>query len=98
MASRLSAAPGVSIRNDVVLNQVLVRFGDDDRMTRDVIARVQADGTCWAGGATWKGAHVMRVSISNWSTTEADIDRSAEAILRAFSSSQGAAAPGDIRA
>ena len=54
MASRLSAAPGVSIRNNVVLNQVLVRFGDDDRLTREVIARVQADGTCWAGGATGK--------------------------------------------
>lgn len=98
MASRLSAAPGVSIRNNVVLNQVLVRFGDDDRLTREVIARVQADGTCWAGGATWKSAHVMRISISNWSTTEVDIDRSVEAILRAFSSSQGAVAQGDIRA
>ena len=98
MASKLSSTPGVSIRNDVVLNQVLVRFGDDDRMTRDVIARVQADGTCWAGGATWKNTHVMRISISNWSTSESDIDRSAEAILKAFSSAQGAAAPDGTRA
>ena len=98
MASNLSTTPGVSIRNDVVLNQVLVRFKDDDRMTRDVIARVQADGTCWAGGATWKNTHVMRISISNWSTSESDIDRSAEAILKAFSSSQGAAAPDGTRA
>jgi glutamate/tyrosine decarboxylase-like PLP-dependent enzyme len=98
MASRLATEPGVSIRNDVVLNQVLVRFGDDDRMTREVIAHVQADGTCWAGGATWKSAHVMRISISNWSTTEEDVDRSAEAILRAFSSSREALARGDTRA
>lgn len=98
MASRLANVPGVSIRNDVVLNQVLVRFGDDDRMTRDVISRVQADGTCWAGGATWKSAHVMRISISNWSTSDADIDRSADAILRAFSSAQGAVAQDETRA
>jgi glutamate/tyrosine decarboxylase-like PLP-dependent enzyme len=98
MASRLATEPGVSIRNDVALNQVLVRFGDDDRMTRAVIARVQADGTCWAGGATWKSAHVMRISISNWSTTEEDVDRSAKAILRAFSSSREALAQDDTRA
>jgi hypothetical protein len=47
-----------------------------------VIRRVQDDGTCWVGGATWHGMHVMRISVSNWSTTEADIDQSAAAILR----------------
>ena len=83
MAERLSAAEGVRILNDVVLNQVLVQFSDDNT-TRDVIAKVQAEGTCWAGGAQWHGQQAMRISVSNWSTTEADIDRSAEAIVKAF--------------
>jgi glutamate/tyrosine decarboxylase-like PLP-dependent enzyme len=87
MADRLSREPGVRIVNDVVLNQVLVRFqgpeGEDpDETTRQVIARVQADGTCWTGGAVWHGHQVMRISVSNWSTTDADIDASADAILR----------------
>jgi hypothetical protein len=67
--------------NDVVLNQVLVRFGDDDR-TAKVIAGVQADGTCWMGGTTWHGRRYMRISVSNWTTTEADIDRSIAALRR----------------
>ncbi|MDP2056022.1 MAG: aminotransferase class V-fold PLP-dependent enzyme, partial [Acidobacteriota bacterium] len=83
MADRLSAAPGITILNEVVLNQVLVRFGDD-RTTQDVIARVQADGTCWAGGAFWQGQQAMRIAVSNWSTTEADIDRSADAMLACY--------------
>ena len=96
MADRLAAAPGVEILNDVVLNQILVRFtpsfgrrgaagsdvADGDAFTRDVIRRVQEDGTCWLGGRTWHGLGTMRVSITSWNTTEADIDRSAEAILR----------------
>jgi glutamate/tyrosine decarboxylase-like PLP-dependent enzyme len=89
MADRLRVAPGVTVLNDVVLNQVLVRFeppaGDADTFTRAVIARVQADGTCWLGGTTWHGLAAMRVSVSNWSTTEEDIDRSADAILRCAS-------------
>lgn len=89
MAAQLSGTSGVRILNDVVLNQVLVQFKDDDT-TRDVIAKVQAEGTCWAGGATWQGRQAMRISVSNWSTTEADIDRSATAILTAFSSSLAA--------
>jgi hypothetical protein len=68
-----------------VLNQVLVGFGDDDRTDR-VIAAVQAEGTCWLGGTTWRGRRLMRVSVSNWSTTEADVDASVEAILRAAAS------------
>jgi threonine aldolase len=86
MAERLSTALGVTILNDVVLNQVLVQFRDDET-TRGVIARVQADGTCWAGGATWQQKQVMRIAVSNWSTTQADIDRSADAILRCFRAS-----------
>ena len=81
MADRLRAADGVEVLNDVVLNQVLVRFGDDER-TRDVIARVQADGTAWMGGTTWRGEAAMRISVSNWSTTEADADRTVDVILR----------------
>ena len=93
IAEQLGSAPGVTILNDVVLNQVLVRFaapGEDDRAadarTAAVIAEVQRDGTCWAGGTTWKSRGAMRVSVSNWSTTERDIDRSAEAILRCAAS------------
>src|SRR5690606_21471163 len=84
-AGLLSAAPGVRILNDVVLNQVLVRFGEDDAMTREVIAGVQADGTCWASGTTWHGLAAMRISVSNWATSEADVAMSVEAMLRVFS-------------
>ena len=84
MADRLGAEPGIAILNDVVLNQVLVRFGDDDERTRAVIAAVQEDGTCWAGGTTWHGMAAMRISVSSWATTDADIDRSADAIIRCF--------------
>jgi glutamate/tyrosine decarboxylase-like PLP-dependent enzyme len=94
IAERLDAAPGVAILNEVVLNQVLVRFAapeDDDaaadRRTAEVIAATQQDGTCWAGGTTWRGRHAMRISVCNWSTTEEDIDRSAAAILRCAASS-----------
>lgn len=87
MAERLAKDPAVSILNDVVLNQVLVRFSDpsgsdSDEFTAAVIRRVQEDGTCWLGGTTWHGMRAMRISISNWSTTERDIDASADAILR----------------
>ena len=86
IAQRLAAAPGVTILNDVVLNQVLVQFRDDET-TKDVIARVQADGTCWAGGAFWQGQQAMRIAVSNWSTTEDDIDRSADAMLTCYRAS-----------
>jgi glutamate/tyrosine decarboxylase-like PLP-dependent enzyme len=75
------AAGGAEIANDVVLNQVLVSFGTDERTDR-VIDGVQRDGTCWLGGTAWRGRRLMRISISNWSTTEIDIDRSVDAILR----------------
>ncbi len=90
MADRLAAGPGVRILNEVVLNQVLVRFdptnGDadaalGDARTRAVIEAVQRDGTCWLGGTTWAGRAAMRISVSGWQTTPADIDRSADAIL-----------------
>jgi glutamate/tyrosine decarboxylase-like PLP-dependent enzyme len=84
MAELLGRHPDVEILNDVVLNQVLVRFGKSDELTREVIFRVQQDGTCWLGGTTWHNMAAMRVSVSNWSTTEHDIDVSADAILRAM--------------
>ena len=88
MAAKLSCHPRVRILNDVVLNQVLVRFEadgrDTDQLTKDVIAGVQQEGTCWLGGTVWHGRAAMRVSVSNWSTTDADIDRSADAILSVF--------------
>jgi glutamate/tyrosine decarboxylase-like PLP-dependent enzyme len=80
-ADRLGAAPGVEILNDVVLNQVLVAFGSDEA-TRAVLAGVQRDGTCWTSGTTWRGRAAVRISVSNWSTDEADVDRSVAAILR----------------
>ena len=85
MADTLRASDEIEILNDVVLNQVLVRFrpptGDADTYTREVIRRIQADGTCWLGGTIWRGRAAARISISNASTTEADVDRSAAAIL-----------------
>ena len=75
------AAGGAEIANDVVLNQVLVGFGSDER-TDAVIAAVQQDGTCWLGGTTWRGRRLMRISVSNYSTTTDDVDKSVAAILR----------------
>jgi glutamate/tyrosine decarboxylase-like PLP-dependent enzyme len=74
-------AAGFEILNDVVLNQVLVSFGTPEH-TAEVIAGIQADGTCWCGGTVWQGRHAMRISVSSWATTEADVDRSLEAMLR----------------
>jgi glutamate/tyrosine decarboxylase-like PLP-dependent enzyme len=90
-AELLGAEPGVEILNDVVLNQVLVRFGDDDEVTKATIAAVQEDGTCWLSGTVWQGSGAMRISVSNWRTTDDDVERSAEAILEA------AAVAGSVR-
>ncbi|HSH22086.1 MAG TPA: aminotransferase class V-fold PLP-dependent enzyme, partial [Candidatus Caenarcaniphilales bacterium] len=93
MADRLAAEPRVEVLNEVVLNQVLVRFGNDDALTADVVRRVQEDGTCWLSGSRWQGRGVMRISVSNWSTTDADADVSVEAILRCWRETQSASAP-----
>jgi glutamate/tyrosine decarboxylase-like PLP-dependent enzyme len=82
MASRL-AAGGVEILAPVALNQVLASFGND-ATTDSVIAAVQRDGVCWMGGTVWQGNHAMRISVSDSSTTEHDIDVSADAVLRAW--------------
>lgn len=91
MATRLAVHKSVEVLNEVVLNQVLLRCvpasgvsADADAFTDAVIDAVQRDGTCWLGGTKWKGMRAIRVSVSNWSTTETDIDRSADAILRAI--------------
>jgi glutamate/tyrosine decarboxylase-like PLP-dependent enzyme len=90
MAARLASEPGVSVVNDVVLNQAIIRFGSDagdvegDRLTVATIRRIQADGTCFASGASWRDRQVMRVSVTNGETTEADGLRSAEAMITAF--------------
>ncbi len=81
MADRLARSPRVAVLNEVVLNQVLVRFGDSDETTREVIRRVQDEGTTWAGGTTWDGRLAMRISVSNWATTPEDGDRAVDAIL-----------------
>jgi glutamate/tyrosine decarboxylase-like PLP-dependent enzyme len=80
--AELLEAGGATILNGVVLNQVLVRFGDGET-TRETITRVQQDGTCWLGGTDWFGEHAMRISVSNWRTTPDDVERSAAAILAA---------------
>lgn len=84
-AEGLSGVDGVELLNDVVLNQVLVRFTnaeDPDEHTRNVIARVQRDGTCWMSGTTWRGRTAMRISVCNWATSQEDVERSVDAILR----------------
>jgi glutamate/tyrosine decarboxylase-like PLP-dependent enzyme len=78
---QLGSIEGVEIGNEIILNQVLVSFGSDARTDR-VIDAVQRDGNCWMGGTTWRGRRYMRISVSNWSTTEGDVDRSVAAIRR----------------
>jgi glutamate/tyrosine decarboxylase-like PLP-dependent enzyme len=75
------AAAGYQVLNDVVLNQVLVSFGDA-ALTDRVIAAIQTDGTCWCGGTIWQGRAAMRISVSSWATTEEDVERSLAAMLR----------------
>jgi glutamate/tyrosine decarboxylase-like PLP-dependent enzyme len=72
---------GYEILNDVVLNQVLVSFGEPER-TRQIIARLQEEGTCWCGGTVWQGRTAMRISISSWATTDEDVERSLLAMRR----------------
>ena len=72
---------GYKVLNEVVLNQVLVSFGDE-KTTLKVIADIQSDGTCWCGGTVWQGQTAMRISVSSWATTEADVEQSLEAMIR----------------
>ena len=70
-----------SVLNEVVLNQVLVSFGEP-AMTNRIISEIQNDGTCWCGGTVWQGQTAMRISVSSWATTDADVERSLEAMVR----------------
>ena len=84
MAARMGdalRAAGHEVRNEVVLNQVLVSFGDEQATNR-VIAALQEDGTCWCGPTVWKGRAAMRISVSSWATTDEDVENSIAAILR----------------
>jgi glutamate/tyrosine decarboxylase-like PLP-dependent enzyme len=98
-AQLLSAEPGIAVLNDVVLNQVLVRFlaesgrdDDHDARTRAVIAAVQDDATCWVGGSVWRGQAVMRISVSNFATSDGDVAASAAAIIAAARNTRAASA------
>jgi glutamate/tyrosine decarboxylase-like PLP-dependent enzyme len=81
-------AAGCEVLNEVVINQVLVSFGDASN-TEEVIRRVQEEGICWCGGTVWQGKTAMRISVSSWATTSDDVDRSVEAILRAARATGG---------
>jgi glutamate/tyrosine decarboxylase-like PLP-dependent enzyme len=101
MGHRLAASPSLEILNDVVLNQVLVRVRAPERdperaeaLTARIVARVQQEGTCWVGGSRWLDRAAFRVSVSNWSTTGRDIDRSADAILRIVEAETGTGGTG----
>ncbi|HEX2296320.1 MAG TPA: aminotransferase class V-fold PLP-dependent enzyme [Actinomycetota bacterium] len=82
-ASSLAQRPGFEVLNDVVLNQVLVRVGDDDERTRATARAVQAGGLAWLGETTWRGKVALRISVSDHATTEADVDRTVDAIAAA---------------
>jgi threonine aldolase len=75
------AAAGYEVLNEVQLNQVLVSFGSAEK-TQQVIRAVQEDGTCWCGGTVWQGQTAMRISVSSWATSDADVEQSLEAMLR----------------
>jgi hypothetical protein len=77
------------VLNDVVLNQVLVRFGDDDALTRAVIDGVVRGGEAWLGATVWRGRAAARISVSNWMTTAADIDRLTAALAAEAHSRHG---------
>lgn len=72
---------GYEVLNEVALNQVLVYFGSSE-LTARIVEGIRADGTCWCGGTVWQGRPAVRISVSSWATTESDVDRSIEAMVR----------------
>jgi glutamate/tyrosine decarboxylase-like PLP-dependent enzyme len=84
-------AAGYEVLNDIVLNQVLVSFGSDEETAR-TIAAIQDDGTCFCAGTVWQGRSAMRISVSSWATTEDDVERSLDAMLRCAASARAAVA------
>ncbi|MEX2280411.1 MAG: pyridoxal-dependent decarboxylase [Acidimicrobiia bacterium] len=91
-AESLDAVEGIEVVNDVVLNQVLVRVGDE-ATTHQMERWLQAEGTAWLGGTVWRGERLLRISVSNWSTTEADVDLTVDAIKRARDHALATVAP-----
>jgi glutamate/tyrosine decarboxylase-like PLP-dependent enzyme len=83
-ANGIEAIDGARVENDVVFSQVSASFGSDER-TRQVTARLMADGTAWMTGSRWHDKAVLRISVSNWSTTDEDVARSLEALRKAAS-------------
>jgi len=81
-AAGLDGIPGASVLNEVVFTQVCATFGSDER-TEEVVRRLLADGTAWMTGSTWQGRSVLRISVSNWTTTETDVERSLDAVREA---------------
>lgn len=82
LAAGVAEVSGVDVVNEVVLNQVLIRVGNTDETNR-VEEFIQEEGTCWLGATTWRGDRLLRVSVSNWTTTAEDIDITVDAIARA---------------
>ncbi|HEX5770752.1 MAG TPA: aspartate aminotransferase family protein, partial [Nocardioidaceae bacterium] len=82
-AAGIAAMPGATVLNDVVFTQVCASFGDDAR-TEEVVRRILADGTAWMSGSRWHDRSILRISVSNWSTTDRDVERSLEAVRRAL--------------
>jgi glutamate/tyrosine decarboxylase-like PLP-dependent enzyme len=80
-AEILGADSRAEVLNDVVFNQVLVRFGDSDEATERVTYGIQEEGTCWASATQWRGRKALRISVSNWATTAEDVERSAAVML-----------------
>ncbi len=80
-ADGLAGMPGVEVLNDVVFTQVCASFGDDDR-TEEVVRLMLADGTAWTTGSRWRGRSVLRISVSNWSTTDQDVEATLDAVRR----------------
>ena len=88
LAEAMAAVEGADVLNDVVLNQVLLRFDADDERTERVIDELQRGGEAWLGGTTWHGVHAARVAFSNWSTSEEDVDRLAGALEQALAAAR----------
>jgi glutamate/tyrosine decarboxylase-like PLP-dependent enzyme len=88
LAEAMEGVEGAEVLNDVVLNQVLLRFDGDDERTARVIEELQRSGEAWLGGTTWHGLHAARVAFSNWSTTEEDVDRLAAALEAALAAAR----------
>jgi threonine aldolase len=82
------AKAGYEVLNDVVLNQVLVAFGEPAQ-TRRVVAAIQEEGTCWCGGTVWQSRTAMRISVCSWATTDADVEQSLAAMLRLAAADRG---------